>query len=131
MMLVDTSVWVDYFRGDETHETGRLVDALSGDEELCICGLILTEILQGIPSPKQYRRVKRLLKSLIYLPVSREAHILAADIYRGARATGKTIRNSVDCIIAACAISHNTPLLQSDRDFPIIKAVSKLRLIPA
>ena len=130
MMLVDTSVWIDYFRGNETPETDRLVDALSRDEDLCICGLILTEILQGIPSPKQYRQVKRLLKPLIYLPVSREAHILAADIYRAARAEGKTIRNSVDCIIAACAVTHNVPLLQSDRDFLAIEAVSKLRIAP-
>jgi len=129
MMLVDTSVWIDFFRGKETAETDHLAAALSADEDICICGLILAEILQGVPSPGQYRRVRKALDPLIYLPMSRDDHILAANIYRAARTKGKTIRNTMDCIIAACAISHSVPLLQADRDFITIRTVSKLQFV--
>ena len=129
IMLVDTSVWIDYFRGKDSAEVNRLSSALSEDEDLCICGLVLTEILQGIRSATQYRRVRRMLNPLIYLPMSKQDHVAAADIYRTARAGGRTIRNSLDCLIAACAISHGVPLLQNDRDFQTIAAVSKLRFV--
>ncbi len=128
MILVDTSVWVDYFRGNESAQAGRLVSALEADEDLCICGIILTEILQGITSRKQREKVVRLLDTVIYLPAPREVHELAADIYARVRAGGRIIRNTVDCIIAACAIVHGIPLLQRDRDFQIIAEVSELKL---
>lgn len=129
MILIDTSVWIDHFRGDGSHEAGRLARALDDNEDICICGLIWTEILQGIRSDRQHRRVKRSLGGLIYLPLDRRGHTLAADIYRRARRAGKTIRNTTDCIIAACAIAHNVSLLHRDRDFDTIASVSKLRIM--
>jgi hypothetical protein len=131
MILVDTSVWIDYFRGAPSPEAGRLAQSIRDEEDLCLCGLVLTEILQGIPSPEEYRRVRRCLSALLYLPTPRRAHILAADIYRAAARAGKVIRNSVDCIIAACAIVHDVPLLQKDKDFLVIAGVSRLRLVKA
>jgi predicted nucleic acid-binding protein len=105
-----------------------LATLLNEDADLCICGLILTEILQGISSDTQYRTVSRSLSHLIYLPMPREVYLLGADIYRTARKTGKTIRNTVDCIIAACAIVHDTALLQRDKDFLAIASISDLKL---
>ena len=129
MILVDTSVWVDFFRGAGSPEADRLAQAVD-DDDVCLCGLILTEVLQGIPSAREHRRVRRLLEALIYLPMERRDYVLAADLYRAARAKGKRIRNTVDCIIAACAISHNVPLLQKDKDFLALAAVSRLKLAP-
>ena len=129
MILVDTSVWVEHFRGTEAAEALWLADALAADEELCICGLVLTEILQGISSQRQHRVTSSFLESLVYLPAERETHVLAAELYRTARKKGRTIRNTVDCIIAACAIAHDVPLLQRDRDFVTIADLSALQLV--
>lgn len=128
MILADTSVWVDFFRGVDSSEAVRLATAVNKDD-LCICGPILTEILQGIASDAEYRKMKRLFAPFIYLPTLRNSYYLAADIYRAARAKGKTIRNTVDCVIAACAIENNVQLLQRDKDFLTIASVSKLKLV--
>ena len=129
MILVDTSVWIDYFRGVNSPEARWLSSAIADDAALCICGVVLTEILQGIKSDSQYRTVKQSLEAMLYLPISRDAYCLAADIYRAARKRGKTIRNTVDCIIAACAITNNVRLIQKDKDYLAIASVSKLKLV--
>lgn len=129
MILVDTSVWVDYLRGVDSPEARRLSSDIAGDEDVCICGIILTEILQGIKSEPKYKAVKRSLEAMLYLPTSRRAHLLAADIYRAARERGKTIRNTVDCVIAACAITNDVRFIQKDKDYLIIASVSKLKLV--
>jgi len=127
--MVDTSVWVDHFRGTPTPEVAWLEDAIADDADLCVCGTVLTEILQGVRSDAEVATVQQAMDELIYLETSRDDHVNAAAIYRAARKKGKTVRNAVDCVIAACAIAHDVPLLQSDRDFEIIASVSKLRLI--
>lgn len=129
MILVDSSVWIDHFRGRKSTEAQRLASAISVDEDLCVCGLILTEVLQGIRSEISYRQVRRLLEALVYLPMPRRVYTRAAEIYRTTRAAGRTIRNSVDCIIAACAIEHEVHLLHRDRDFTIIQRFSPLKLM--
>jgi len=127
--LVDTTVWVDYFRGTPTPEVGWLEAAIADEADLCVCGIVLTEVLQGVRSDAQLSLVQRAMDELLYLDTSRDHYVLAASIYRAARKRGKTVRNAVDCLIAACAITHDVPLLQSDRDFETIASVSKLRLI--
>jgi len=129
MTLVDTSVWIDFFRGVDSLEATWLTTVIADNEDLCTCGPILAEILQGIVPDRECRRIKRFLSPFIYLPTLRDTYYLAADIYRAARARGKTIRNTVDCIIAACAIENNAPLLQRDRDFLPIADVSRLKLV--
>ncbi len=129
MTMVDTSVWVDYFRGTPTPEAVWLEQAITHDADICICGTVLTEVLQGVRSDAELSTVQQAMDELIYLETSRNDHVHAAEIYRAARKKGKTVRNAVDCVIAACAIAHDIPLLQSDRDFETIATVSKLRLI--
>ena len=129
MILVDTSVWIDHFRGADLPGANWLARAIDDEMDLCICGLILTEILQGIASAPERRKVRRAVGTLIYLPMDRDGYLLAADLYRRARAKGRTIRNSVDCMIAACAIVNDAALLHNDRDFLTIAEVSKLRLV--
>jgi predicted nucleic acid-binding protein len=127
--MIDTSVWVDYFRGTLTPEVAWLRNAIADDADLCTCGTVLTEVLQGVRSDGELRTVRAAMDDLMYLETSRGAHLHAAEIYRAARKKGKTVRNAVDCVIAACAIAHDVPLLQSDSDFQTIAGVSGLRLI--
>ena len=129
MVLVDTSIWVDYLRGKETIETLYLSDLITESADICISGIILTEILQGIPDEKEFKRVNASLESLIFLPVLKSDHVTAAEIYRHARSRGQVIRNTIDCLIAVCAITHNVPLLHNDKDYLAIAKVSKLRLM--
>ncbi len=129
MTLVDTSVWIDYFRADFSAQAGYLRKLLETEEDICICGIVVTEILQGIVSEGEYRSVKASLSSLVFLPMTSKQYYLAADIYRSARARGKTIRNTIDCLIAACAISHKVPLLHDDKDYEAIAKVSLLKTV--
>jgi predicted nucleic acid-binding protein len=129
MILVDTSVWIEFFRNANSWEAARLENALTTDEDVAICGPILMELRQGIASAKAVREVERRLAPLVYLPTQRATYCHAADLYRKARAKGQTVRNSVDCLIAACALENRVRLLQRDRDFVTIAAISSLDLV--
>ncbi len=121
MILVDTTVWIDFFVGRNTPYTSYLANTIEQQEDLCLCGIILTEILQGIKSSHEQRQVKEAFNSLIYIEMTRQTFILSAEIFRTLRNKGITIRKTVDCIIAAVAIEDNIPLLHNDRDFDHIQ----------
>jgi predicted nucleic acid-binding protein len=129
MTLVDTSVWVDYFADRDTPQARRVVQMLEQDEDLCICGPILTEVLQGIRHDKDYVKTKQYFGHLVYLPVGRRTYLRAADLYREARKHGETLRRTIDCIIAACAIQHSVFLLENDSDFDAIARYSTLKQV--
>jgi predicted nucleic acid-binding protein len=129
VILVDTSVWIDFFRGAATPEADRLAKAFSLQEDLCVCGPILMEILQGIVRPADYHTTNQLLQPLLYLPLRRKTYHQAAALYRIARSRGKIIRNSLDCLIAACAMEHKVPLLQKDRDYAVLASLFNLNLL--
>lgn len=120
MILVDTSVWIDYFAGGSTPKTEQLKKAIINSEDLCICGVVMTEILQGIRKETDFNKVQKILDELIYLPEQKSTHVLAAKIYRMLRKKGKTIRKPIDCIIAATCIEHSAFILHNDRDFSYI-----------
>ena len=117
MITVDTSVWIDYFAGRETWQIDRLRQFIQAEEDLCVCGIIWTEILQGIRSEKEYHNVKTYFSDLLYLQTSKLTYIAAADLYRSLRKKGVTIRKSNDCVIAATCIHESIPLLHNDKDF--------------
>ena len=117
MILVDTSVWIDFFAGRDLPHVARLEQFILDNEDLALCGIILTEILQGISDDTTYRRVRRDLSPLITLPMPPTVFVRAADIYRKLRKLGITIRKSNDCIIAATALEHHCQLLHNDKDF--------------
>ena len=119
-VLVDTSVWIDFFRGAETAHTRSLEDCIRERHDLCLCGLVLTEVLQGIREEKDYVRTKRYLERLLYLDSDRSTFDLGATIYRELRRKGITIRNSIDCLIAATVLQHGVRLLEHDRDYQFI-----------
>ena len=117
MILVDSSVWVDYFNGKATQETDFL-DTLLGTEPVAIGDLILTEVLQGFRSDADYEAARELLATLtIHDLLGASLAIKTADNYRALRRRGITVRKTVDAIIATFCIEHRTPLLYSDRDF--------------
>jgi len=122
VILVDTSVWIDFFAGRELPHVVTLERFIQDNEDLALCGIILTEILQGIGDDATHRRVQRDLGPLIMLPMPDAVFVRAADIYRKLRKQGITIRKTNDCIIAATALEHHCSLLHNDKDFaPIAK----------
>ena len=127
MLLVDTTVWIDFFSGREVPHVAYLEKQLLHGEDICICGVILAEVLQGIRDDKSFSKTRRYLDALVYLPMDRHVYSRAADIYRGLRKKGTTIRNSVDCMIAAVAIGHDVPLLHNDKDYSSIARHHRLR----
>lgn len=129
MILVDTTVWIDFFAGRNLKHVSLFQSLIENNEDICICGLVITEILQGLKSDDDYSRTKKRLNDLIYLPMSRDTFMSAADIYRNMRKQGITIRNSIDCLIAAVCIEHRVSLLQNDKDFLNIKKYSELELV--
>ena len=115
--LVDTSVWIDFFAGREAAHVARLERLLAEDADVAICGINLTEILQGLRDEVSVQRVRRFLEPLILLPMGESVFVAAATLYRELRAKGVTIRKTNDCIIAATAMAHDCALLHNDRDF--------------
>ena len=128
MMLVDTSVWIDFFAARNTAQVLVVESSIEQRVDLCLCGVILTEVLQGIRDDKQYQQTEAVLSNLIYLPMAQSTFLLAANIYRALRSRGITVRNSVDCMIAAVCIEHNAVLLHNDRDFDYIADVFGLQV---
>ena len=117
MIMVDSSVWIDYFCGNATPQAERL-DSLLGSEPLAIGDLILTEVLQGFPSDKEFKEAKRLLTSLVVVDLGGQGiAIQAAKNFRALRALGVTVRKTIDTIIATRCINGGYTLLHNDRDF--------------
>ena len=117
MILVDSSVWIDYFRGNATPETNRL-DALAGTEPLAVADIVLTEVLQGFSSDHAFEQAHRLFNSFSFVEIGgREIAVQAARNFRTLRALGITVRKTIDTLIATRCIEDGLSLLYSDRDF--------------
>ena len=131
MILVDSSVWIDYFRGAATPQTDR-VDQLLSSELLLIGDLILTEVLQGFASERDFNQARSLLAALPVVPlVGGEVALRAARNYRQLRAQGVTVRKTIDTLIATSCIEHGYALLYSDRDFdPFVEHLGLVSALP-
>jgi hypothetical protein len=117
VILVDSSVWIDYFRGTVTPQTMTL-DGLMQSEPLAIGDLILTEVLPGFEKEKHFAHAKDLLTSLTIVELGgQDIAIKAARNFRVLRKAGFTIRKTIDAIIATRCIEDGYELLHSDRDF--------------
>ena len=117
MVLIDTTVWVDFFAGRQLPHVAALERLIKGREDICICSIILTEVLQGIREKNEFRKTKKLFNTMIFLPMPYSVFLGAAEIYRTLRRKGITIRNSIDCMIGSVAIENDIILLHNDRDF--------------
>jgi hypothetical protein len=122
LILVDSSVWIDYFNGETTAATERL-DRLLGSEPLAIGDSILTEVLQGFAGERDFRAAEQLLTSLRIVELGgREIAIQAAKNFRALRKAGVTVRKTIDTVIATRCIESGYELLHADRDFdPFVK----------
>jgi predicted nucleic acid-binding protein len=117
MILVDSSVWIDYFRGTQT-SAADLLDSLLGNEPVATGDLILAEVLQGFGGDHDFIQGQKLLTSLPIIDLLGGAvAIQAARNFRALRAKGITIRKTVDTVIATSCIEKGLTLLYSDRDF--------------
>ena len=117
MILVDSSVWIDYFNGQSTPQV-EILDNLLGAQPVAIGDLILAEVLQGFRQDSDYITAKRLLTSLtVFNLLNSDLAIQSVDNFRALRKQGITIRKTIDVIIATFCIQENHALLFSDRDF--------------
>ena len=120
-MLVDTSVWIDFFNGYASPEVNRLSQALAEGEPIALIGVVLAEILAGLKNDAEAERIADLLEAFEVVPEFRpQDYIEAARIYRHCRAKGLTIRSMIDCLIAQACLRDQRPLLSKDRDFSAI-----------
>jgi predicted nucleic acid-binding protein len=117
LILVDSSVWIDYFNGAAAPQADKL-DGLLGREPLAIGDLILTEVLQGFTDDRDFVKARRLLTSLTIVQIGGpEIAIVAAQNFRYLRKHGVTVRKTIDTMIATRCIGSGYDLLHSDRDF--------------
>lgn len=127
MVFVDSSVWIDYFRGASTRETDKL-DGLLGNEPLATGDLVITEVLQGFATDEDFNEAEALLSSLTVIKLGgRNIAVQAARNYRRLRALGITVRKTIDTTIATRCIEDDLALLYSDRDFDPFVAHLDLR----
>lgn len=129
MILVDSSVWIDFFCGNDSPET-QILDKTLGNRAVAVGDLILIEVLQGFRNDKDYTTAKRLMEELtVFNLLGKDMAIKGAENFRKLRKKGITIRKTADVIIASFCIEHHIPLLFSDKDFKPF--VSQLGLVEA
>ena len=117
MILVDSSVWIDYFRSADTPQVA-LLDSLFGRIPLAVGDLIAAEVLQGIRDEREYKLVKRTLDAFDHIDLAGyDLAVKAAENYRRLRTQGITIRKTIDTLIATRCIEDGLTLLHADRDF--------------
>lgn len=125
MRLVDTSVWIEVFRSPSRFDLTSVIDL----DEVVTCLPVIQEVLQGFRDESAFRIARNAMFALPILesPLASEVFEEAAQLYRAARRAGITVRSSVDCLIAACAVRHRIPVLHLDRDFSLLAQVSPLK----
>jgi predicted nucleic acid-binding protein len=131
VILVDSSVWIDYFRGTATPQAEKL-DSLLGSEPIATGDLILTEVLQGFVSDRDFNQAKKLMTSLVIVDLAGQSiTIQAAKNFRALRSLGVTVRKTIDTVIATRCIEGGLPLLYSDRDFdPFVEHLGLRSVLP-
>jgi predicted nucleic acid-binding protein len=127
VIVVDTAVWADWFNGADSPEVDRLDPALSR-QNAGLVPVILTQVLQGFRSDRDFERAHVLLVRLPVLVLDIEGHAAAARLFRRLRSKGVTVRGAIDCIIAQVCIAAGVELLSTDQDFAAIARHTALRL---
>jgi predicted nucleic acid-binding protein len=129
LIIVDTTVWIDFLESRETGFDLHLKELIEREEPLALTDIIYCEVLQGIADDRKFRRVRETLWSY---PIFRARGLRtfehAAQIYRDCRKQGLTIRKTVDCLIAATCLEAGVQLYQNDRDFEAIARVTRLEI---
>jgi predicted nucleic acid-binding protein len=129
MVVVDTTVWVDYLKGGHTPQTDWL-DHEVGRQRLGLTDLILCEVLQGVRDDRRWREVRQILLSFkIFATGGIDLAIAAAQNYRRLRAQGQTVRKTIDCLIATFCLIQGHTLLHNDRDFDPFEKILGMSVI--
>jgi len=125
VILVDTSVWIEVFRRRRPLDLTAVLDF----DDVATCLPVVQEVLQGFREEKAYRTARDAMLSLpiVESPLRDEVFVEAVGLFRTARKTGRTVRSSTDCLIAACALRSDLEVLHRDRAFSILAEVSGLR----
>lgn len=126
LVMIDTSVWIQIF-----NKPNKIILNEKQLEQVAICPPILQDILQGIKDDLAHRQIKEALMSLPCFgsPINISTNLHASDLFRQGRKKGRTIRSSVDCLIAAIAIENNLPIWHQDRDFDQIGEYTNLQIV--
>lgn len=120
-VLVDTSVWVDFFNEHQSPEAGLLTRLIEDEVELATCGVIIAEFFQGIRRAETLPRLESQFRFMTHLaPREPETYFTAAALFRELRSRGVTIRSTIDCLIASLAAENDVLLLAKDRDMVAI-----------
>jgi len=120
-VLVDTSAWVDFLNGFPSPAADALADLLRGDDDVCTCGIVAAEVFQGLRRERGRDAIRRSFEDMVFLePSGMRLYLRAADLYRGLRERGRTIRSTIDCVVAAIAEEGGCRLLARDRDMDAI-----------
>ena len=125
MILVDSSIWIEVFRARQPLVLTSFVDF----DDVVTCLPVVQEVLQGFRDEGDFRLARDAMLSLpiVEAPLGDATFLEAATLYRRARSAGRTVRSSVDCLIAACALRSDLEVLHRDRDYAALAAVSGLR----
>lgn len=124
MILIDSSAWIEFLRGTGSVACQRVDEMLAGD--MAVCDPVTMEVLAGARTEAHLADLRAILARATVLPTTPAHYEQAAALYRGARASGLTVRRLVDCLIAAVAIDHAVPVLHAGRDFDSLARVSPL-----
>jgi len=133
VLLVDSSVWIDFLAGRTTKAVKYFREQLEARETFALTELIYLEVLQGVREPNTAKKVSTYLRGQLLLAPRRglQTYDAAADLYRRCRIAGVTVRSTIDCLIAQIAVEYGAVLLHSDRDYEHIARVEpKLKLAP-
>jgi predicted nucleic acid-binding protein len=129
MLLLDSSVWIDAYRGRSTEAT-RFVEMREEQEEIATTGIIFQEVLQGFRTQVDFERMRQALWSVLILePRELSTYEVAAQLYRTACGAGLAIRKPNDCLIAALALEHGALLVHNDRDFLALAQVEPALMV--
>jgi predicted nucleic acid-binding protein len=129
VIVVDTTVWIDFLAARGTAFDRHLAELLEADAPIALVDIVYCEILQGVRDEEAYRRIRlSLLAHPILRPRGLETFEVAANLYRAGRERGLTIRRSVDCLIAATCLEHEAEIYHNDRDFDALARVSALMI---
>jgi predicted nucleic acid-binding protein len=129
MVIVDTTVWVDYLNGRRNEQTEWLLSQI-GKENIGLLDVVLCEVLQGVRSESQFQELKeQLMEFEIFCPSSAELAITAASNFRELRKRGFTVRKTIDCWIATFCLREGHSLLHRDRDFEVFEKQLGLQVV--
>ena len=129
-MIADTSAWIEYLRGTGSAEHRRLREQIEAEAPVVVPELVVMEVLAGAPDEASARRLRALLHTFEVVPLAPLVDSeRAAGLQRQCRRAGRTVRNMIDCVIAAQAIRLELPVLHLDRDFAVLAEVTDLTVV--